>query len=219
LTNNVHFKVYREILGESSKKADEIRSFLKRKNVSMINIIGSPGSGKTSLLERMARVMGDHINFVVLEGDVETTKDAERLSARNIRVSQLITGGGCHLEAGMIFRALSDLDLSSTHLVIVENVGNLVCPAEFDIGEHAKVAVLSVTEGEDKPLKYPLLFREAGCCLITKIDLLPHLSYDIAKCEKYIREVNANLPIFRVSSQTGEGIDRFIEWTKKIGRE
>jgi hydrogenase nickel incorporation protein HypB len=211
--------VYREILGESARTADDIRGFLREKKIRMINIIGSPGCGKTSLIERMAEVSGPEIRFAVLEGDVETSKDAERLAACNVRVSQLITGGGCHLEAKMVFRALKELDLDSVRVVIVENVGNLVCPAEFDIGEHAKVAVLSVTEGEDKPLKYPLLFREARCCLITKTDLLPYLSYDIEKCETFIREVNATLPVFRISSQRGEGIGRFLEWMMKLGSE
>ncbi len=212
------FKVYREILDESSRTAEDTRRYLEEKKITMINVIGSPGCGKTSLIERMAADSGADTGFAVLEGDVETTKDAERLAARNVQVSQLITGGGCHLEAKMVFKALSELDLASVKIVIVENVGNLVCPAEFDIGEHAKVAVLSVTEGEDKPLKYPLLFREASCCLITKIDLLPHLSYDIGKCEGYVREVNARLPIFRVSSKTGEGVSGFMDWMMKRGK-
>jgi hydrogenase nickel incorporation protein HypB len=215
--NKLTFKVYREILGESSRTAEDTRALLAGKNIIMINIIGSPGCGKTSLIERMASDAGPQIRFAVLEGDVETTKDAERLAARNVQVSQLITGGGCHLEAKMVYKALDELDLASVKIVIVENVGNLVCPAEFDIGEHAKVAALSVTEGEDKPLKYPLLFREAKCCIITKTDLLPHLTYDIEKCEAYIREVNATLPIFRISAKTGEGVSRFTEWMMKLG--
>jgi hydrogenase nickel incorporation protein HypB len=216
LSEQKTIRVYREILGESARTAAEIRRLLAEKKSKMINIIGSPGCGKTSLIEHIAKRKLEKLRFAVIEGDVETTRDAERLAAYNVRVSQLITGGGCHLEAKMIYRAMMDLDLASTDVVIVENVGNLVCPAEFDIGEHAKVAVLSVTEGEDKPLKYPLLFREAKCCIITKIDLLPHLVYDVNACLGFIREVNEKLPVFRVSSRTGEGVDGFVDWLSSL---
>jgi hydrogenase nickel incorporation protein HypB len=164
----------------------------------------------------MAKNHGPGFEYAVLEGDVETLRDAERLGAYNIRVSQLLTGGGCHLGAKMVHNAVKDLELDSLRVIIVENVGNLVCPAEFDLGEHAKIAVLSVTEGEDKPLKYPLLFREAKCCLLTKIDLLPYLSYDIGKCETFIKEVNSSIPIFRVSSVTGSGIVEFTQWIENL---
>jgi hydrogenase nickel incorporation protein HypB len=216
--NSRTFRVYREILGESSRRADEIRGLLASKRVTMVNLIGSPGCGKTSLIERLADASEPDARFAVLEGDVETTRDAERLSRKNVEVSQIITGGGCHLEAGMVFRALSELDLDSKRFVIVENVGNLVCPAEFDIGEHAKVAVVSVTEGEDKPLKYPLLFREAKCCLITKTDLLPYLEYDISACEASIRNVNSRVPVFRISSRTGDGIASFRAWLSDLAQ-
>jgi hydrogenase nickel incorporation protein HypB len=217
LTVNQTIKVYKEILSESNRRADETRSLLNQKKIKMINIIGSPGCGKTSLIEAMSAKIGNNTRFAVLEGDVETIRDAERLAARNIKVSQIITGGGCHLQAKMVYEAITGFDLDALDFVIVENVGNLVCPAEFDIGEHAKVAVLSVTEGEDKPLKYPLLFREAKCCLITKTDLLPHLDYDIGKCENFIREVNSGVPIIRVSSKSSEGIDIFIDWLRHLG--
>ncbi|MBU0677729.1 MAG: hydrogenase nickel incorporation protein HypB, partial [Verrucomicrobia bacterium] len=208
--------VYRDLMGENEKWAAKTRDVLKTNDLRMLNLIGSPGSGKTALLESMAKRLMDSTPFAVLEGDVETTKDAERLDAVDIPVSQLLSGGACHLEAKLVHYALNDLALPDLGMVIVENVGNLVCPAEFDIGEHAKIAVLSVTEGEDKPLKYPLLFREAKAAVLTKIDLLPHLSFDIEACRDYIKQVNVSLPIFEVSAKTGEGIDAWVDWVRNF---
>lgn len=202
-------------MGKNDEWAGKSREILKDKNIRMVNIIGSPGCGKTTLLETVSKSDDFDLRFAVLEGDVETANDAERLNALNVEVSQLITSGGCHLEAKMINAALTDLNLDDLDLVIVENVGNLVCPAEFDIGEHAKIAVLSVTEGEDKPVKYPHLFRESKAVLLTKVDLLPYLPFDIDKCIDYIRQVNANVPIFRIASIKNEGIKEFITWLKQ----
>jgi len=143
---------------------------------------------------------------------VETTRDAERIAALKIPVSQLLTGGACHLEAKLVHYALKDLPLNELDMVIVENVGNLVCPAEFDIGETAKVAILSVAEGEDKPLKYPLLFREAGAVVLTKIDLLPYLTFDMESCVNYVQQVNAAIPVFRLSAVQGSGMEAWLEW-------
>jgi hydrogenase nickel incorporation protein HypB len=181
----------------------------------MLNFIGSPGSGKTTLLEGMVKKLGGEFKFAVLEGDVETTKDAQRLHALGIPVSQLLTSGGCHLEARIVNNALQDLPLGELDLVIVENVGNLVCPAEFDIGENAKIAVLSVTEGEDKPAKYPMLFREAAAVVVTKIDLLPYLSFDLEVCLADIRQVNRSVPIFQVSAVNGTGLEAWLQWLKE----
>ena len=199
-------------MGENDKWARETRDLLALKEVVMINLIGSPGSGKTLLLERSVDGLRGRKRFAVLEGDVETTRDAERLDRLDVPVSQLLTGGACHLEAKLVHRALTDLELDDLDIVFVENVGNLVCPAEFDVGEHAKVAVLSVAEGEDKPLKYPLLFREAKAVVLTKIDLLPHLAFDLDFCLDSISRINPAAPVFRVSSVTAEGLQEWIDW-------
>jgi len=209
-TQNI--KVYKDLMGENEKWAAATRKVLAERRLSMVNLIGSPGSGKTALIESTARHLGARFRAAVLEGDVETTRDAERIAAVNLPVSQLLTGGACHLEAKLVHQALIELPSENMDLVIVENVGNMVCPAEFDIGEHAKVAVLSVTEGEDKPLKYPLLFREAKAVVLTKIDLLPHLEFDLAACEGFIRQVHAGVPVFKVSARTGEGLAAWAEW-------
>jgi hydrogenase nickel incorporation protein HypB len=208
----MEIKIYKDLMGENAKWAEKTRALLKKKNVRMLNWIGSPGCGKTTLLEKMADKMAGRIRFAVLEGDVETTRDAERLARLGVSVSQLLTGGACHLEAKLVHHAVKDLALDKLDLVIVENVGNLVCPAEFDIGEAAKVAVLSVTEGEDKPLKYPLLFREAAAVVLTKTDLLPHVPFDVAACLEFIGRINPKIPVFQVSALRGEGMDAWTAW-------
>ena len=216
--NNRQINVYRDLMGENEKWAEDTRGVLKERNLTMLNLIGSPGSGKTTILENMVRLLGDRFKFAVLEGDVETTKDAERLAALDIPVSQLITSGACHLEAKLVNAALKDLPLDEVDIVFVENVGNLVCPAEFDVGEHAKVAVLSVTEGEDKPIKYPLLFQESKAAVLSKTDLLPYLPFQIEACREYLRQVNGNLPIFEVSATKDDGMAAWIDWVADMAR-
>ncbi len=205
-------KVYRDLMGANEEWAAKTRGVLAEKNIAMLNLIGSPGSGKTTLLECAVDGLRERVRFAVLEGDVETTRDAERLDALDVPVSQLLSGGSCHLEAKLVHHALCDLDLDALDVVFVENVGNMVCPAEFDIGEQAKVAVLSITEGEEKPLKYPLLFRESAAVVLTKTDLLPHLRFDMAACRDHVQQVNGAIPVFEASSTTGEGVDAWIDW-------
>lgn len=207
-------RVYRDLMGANDKWANKTRALLAKEKVKMLNLIGSPGAGKTALLEQSVKKFPRRLNFAVLEGDIETKNDAERLARLNCRVSQLLTGGGCHLEAKMVHYAVRDLPLRRLDLVVVENVGNLVCPAEFDIGEHAKVVVLSVTEGEDKPLKYPTIFRESSAVVITKTDLLPHVPFKLKKCLANIRLMNPRLRVFQVSTVTGKGINEWIEWLR-----
>jgi hydrogenase nickel incorporation protein HypB len=207
-------KVYRNLMESNQSWADKIRDFLKEKKIIMVNIIGSPGCGKTTLLENLFHTIDNKEQFAVLEGDVETENDALRLKKHNVQVVQLITSGGCHLQAAHVHEVLQNMDLSQVRYIIIENVGNLVCPAEFDLGEAAKIAVLSCTEGEDKPVKYPLLFQEAKCVLLTKTDLLPYLPFNKDLCIDYIKKVNLYVPIFPLSSIKNEGITEFIEWLK-----
>ena len=209
--NTREIRVYKDLMGENEKWAAKTRELLAAKKLRMINIIGSPGSGKTTLLEKTVESRGG-LRFAVLEGDIETTRDAERLARLGITASQLLTGGACHLEAKLVYHALIDLPLNELDLVVVENVGNLVCPAEFDIGENAKVAVLSVTEGEDKPLKYPLLFREAKAIVLTKVDLLPYLPFKLELCLEHIRQVNPSIPVLQHSALTGKGLADWRKW-------
>ncbi len=205
-------KVYQDLMGENEKWAEATRTLLREHGITMLNLIGSPGSGKTTLLENMIGNLGDAFRFAVLEGDVETTHDAERLDILGVPVSQLLTKGACHLEAKLVHYALRDLPLTEVDVVFVENVGNLVCPAEFDVGEHAKIAVLSVTEGEDKPAKYPLLFQEAKAAILSKTDLLPYLPFDINACTEYIRQVNGTLPVFQLSAINKQGLAAWTAW-------
>lgn len=205
-------KVYRDLMGANAEWAGQTRALLAERHIAMVNIISSPGSGKTTLLEHTIPALAGTLRFGVLEGDLETTRDAERLDALHIPVSQLLTGGSCHLEAKLVHHALRDLPLDAIDVVVVENVGNLVCPAEFDIGEAGKIAVLSVTEGEDKPLKYPLLFHEAMATVITKTDLLPYVPFKLDDCRRYLAQANGNTPVFEVSSLTGAGMAAWLAW-------
>jgi len=210
-------KVVRKVLDVNDTMAAQNRNAFGKQGVFVLNVMSSPGSGKTALLERTLPHLSPDIRCAVIVGDVATSNDADRLAKSGAPIIQVNTdefGGDCHLAAHVIGAASADLDLSSLDLLIVENVGNLVCPAEFDIGEDARVVVLSVTEGEDKPVKYPLMFRVCDAALLNKIDLLPYLDYDIAAARGYIRQINSDMPIFDVSAKTGEGFDPWIAWLK-----
>ena len=216
MTREREIKVLKGLKGENEKWAAATRELLRQNNVTMINLIGGPGCGKTALLCRLVEYLGGSSRVAVLEGDVETTYDARRIAETGIPVRQLLTGGACHLEARLVHAGLQELPLAELDFVFVENVGNLVCPAEFDIGERAKVAVISVTEGEDKPEKYPLVFQLAGAVILTKADLLPHVPFDTLSLEKHLRKVNPSVPLLITSALTGEGIreaaDCFRGW-------
>ncbi|MFH1878006.1 MAG: hydrogenase nickel incorporation protein HypB [Candidatus Omnitrophota bacterium] len=210
------FKVIKQdVLRENNTVAGEIRRSLAEKGIFMMNIISSPGAGKTSFLERTGPLLKkEGIPFVILAGDCFTSKDAERIDSLDLPVVQINTGNACHIDAQLVKKALDEVDLDKTELVIVENVGNLVCPAEFDVGEDMKIAVMSTPEGHDKPSKYPLLIEESGIVLINKTDLIKYTDFDIESCERDIRSINPGVKILRISCRTGEGIDDFLSWLK-----
>ncbi len=205
-------KIMQEVLKANSNKAAELRQLLQEKNILMLNLISSPGSGKTTLLEKTIPLLKDRFRIAVIEGDVETDRDAERVRQYDIPVALITTSGACHLESVSIEKALSSLDLDNLDLIIVENVGNLVCPAEFDIGEDYKIAILSVPEGDDKVLKYPLLFREASLAILNKTDLLANSNFDRQHFYADIKQVNAEVKVIEMSCQNNEGVDQWIDW-------
>ncbi len=203
------------LLQKNDALAARNRAWLAGREVLMLNLVSSPGSGKTSLLERTIRDLKGKLPITVIEGDQATANDGERIAAAGAHAIQVNTGTGCHLEADMIERALGELKPKPGSVVMVENVGNLVCPALFDLGEKAKVAILSVTEGEDKPIKYPHMFRAASLLLLNKTDLLPHLDFDVAKAMDFARQVNPTVEIIQVSAKTGAGMSEWYSWLSR----
>jgi hydrogenase nickel incorporation protein HypB len=212
-------RIVEDALDANNTIAQANRADFDRAGVTVVNFMSAPGAGKTALLERVA---GDlpGVRLGVLEGDVQGSLDADRLAARHVPVTQLNTdpgfGGECHLDANMVRSALPDVPLAEIDLLVVENVGNLVCPAEFRIGEDVRVMVSSVTEGEDKPLKYPLMFRTCDLVLVNKVDLLPHLDYDISKFLHHLDSVHPGVERMMVSARTGEGVDAWRDWLLRI---
>ena len=204
-----------DVLGKNNTQGAANREFFARQQILALNLVSSPGSGKTSILERTVRDLHHELSISVIEGDQQTMRDAERIEATGAAVVQVNTGTGCHLDAEMISRALPELNPAPHSLLFIENVGNLVCPALFDLGEAAKVAIISVTEGEDKPQKYPHMFRAASICLINKIDLLPHLDFDLSLCKELARQVNPELTFFEVSAKTGAGLQEWYAWLRR----
>ncbi len=208
-------KVVRRVLDVNDKMAEQNRKMFSEKGIFVLNVMSSPGSGKTTTLEKTLARITPQIKSAVIVGDICTTNDADRLAVSGVPVVQINTdefGGDCHLAAHVIEKAVGGLDLDDIDLLIVENVGNLVCPAEFDIGEDSRAVVLSVTEGEDKPAKYPLMFRECEVALLNKADLLPYLDYDKDKAIDYIHQVHPDMPIFEISAKTEEGFEPWLEW-------
>jgi len=208
----MNIKVLRNVLEANDQLAARIRAQLTAKRITAINLISAPGAGKTSLLEHTIRALKPVFRIAVLEGDIATTRDAERIEPLAVPVVQLLTGGACHLEAPLVERGLGELDLDSLDLVFIENVGNIACPAEFDLGETAKVGILSVTEGHDKPAKYPLLFHEISALVLNKIDLLPHTDFDFDQFLRDFRKLNAEAPVFQISCRTRKGIGAWTHW-------
>lgn len=205
-------EVNRPILEANQRRAQNNRDLFRQAGVKVLNLISSPGSGKTSILEQTLSRLGDRLQVGVVEGDIQTQEDARRVAACGVKAIQIETQGACHLDGDMIAQAVAAFDLDSLDLLIIENVGNLVCPVEFDLGEHMKVAVLSLTEGDDKPSKYPLLFKEAGILLINKMDLLPYLDCDLDRIKQTTQRLNPDQVIFEVSCKTGQGLDQWTGW-------
>lgn len=208
------------LLHANQEGADHNRSHFDEWGITCLNIMSSPGAGKTVLLERTLEALSTEFQIAVIEGDMTTELDAERLRQYQVPVIAINTGRSCHLDskmvAGGIHRLAHEYNPTEFDLVLVENVGNLVCPAEFEVGEHAKVALLSITEGEDKPLKYPVMFQAADCLLITKMDLAPHLDVDVNQIIANVRQMNPNVMIIPVSAKTGEGLSAWFEWLRAV---
>jgi len=205
-------RIEEKILGKNDELAAGNRRLFDAADTFVVTLSGSPGGGKTSLLERTVPRLRSTLRVAVVEGDVETERDGQRIAALGIPVTQIVTNGTCHLNAGMVARALDGVDLEEVDLLFLENVGNLVCPASFGLGEHERVIVMSTTEGEDKPLKYPAMFRKANAMVLNKVDLAPFTPVDMDAFEVYARRVRPGLPVFRTSCTTDAGIEEWIAW-------
>jgi len=221
-THSHHHKtvleVEQDILQHNDVMAARNRGYFEAKNIFTLNLVSSPGSGKTALLERTLQDLKQEVSFFVIEGDQQTLNDANRIDALNIPVIQINTGKGCHLESEMVYEAVKKLDIQDNSILMIENVGNLVCPSMFDLGESKRVVIISTTEGEDKPIKYPDMFFSSDICIINKIDLLPYLNFDIEKLKEYAKQVNPKLEFFEVSATTGDGMDKWYAWLKNSSK-
>ena len=203
-----------DVLSKNNKLAERNRGYFEALNIKALNLVSSPGSGKTSLLERTIKEIGNDIKLYIIEGDQQTTNDADRISRAGAPVIQINTGNGCHLDADMINNAVKQLKPENNSVLMIENVGNLVCPSMFDLGESKRVVIISTTEGEDKPIKYPPMFETSQLCIINKTDLLPYLDFDIEKLKEYALRVNHHMEFIEVSVKTGEGMEKWYEWLK-----
>ena len=210
----MEIQVMKNILGENDRTAAENQALFKEKGVYVLNLMGSPGAGKTSLLEKTMEFLKDEISMAVIEGDLFTSRDAERIEKHGVPVIQINTAGGCHLDAPMVQKTAQKLDLDQLELLIVENVGNLVCPAEFAVGEDEKAVVLSVTEGDDKPMKYPLIFKESAIALLNKVDILPYTNFDLAQAKEDITTLHPGMQVLELSCTTGQGIAEWCTWLR-----
>lgn len=207
--------VVRDILEANDQVAAELNTDFSARGILALNLMSSPGSGKTTLLERTLTDLRDEFSMAVIEGDCQTENDARRVAATGARAVQINTNGGCHLDSEMVRDACQKLGLEGTDILVVENVGNLVCPAEFSVGEDYKVTILSVTEGDDKPEKYPFIFAESRVMILNKIDLLPYVRFDVEKASAFARALNKDMEIFPLSAATGEGMGAWYDWLRR----
>jgi hydrogenase nickel incorporation protein HypB len=210
--------VNKDVLHENNLMAARNRGFFEGRNIFCLNLVSSPGSGKTTILEKTMLALKPEIRMMAIEGDQQTSLDAERIMATGVPVVQINTGMGCHLDARMVNRAMADLPTAEHSILFIENVGNLVCPAMFDLGESKRVLIISVTEGDDKPLKYPAMFRSSHLCIINKTDLLPHVSFSVEKVIRNARSVNPGLEFIQLSAVTGDGMADWLEWCRRSGK-
>jgi hydrogenase nickel incorporation protein HypB len=208
-------RIEEKLLAKNDLLAAQNRQRLEAAGLFVLTLAGSPGGGKTSLLERSVPRLAARLRVGVVEGDIETDRDGQRIAALDVPVAQIVTNGTCHLDAGMVSKALDRLPLTELDLLFVENVGNLVCPASYALGEHLRIVVMSTTEGEDKPLKYPAMFRQAEALVLNKVDLLPYVPVKAEDVEQYARRVQPGLRVFRTSCVTGDGIEEWIEWVSE----
>ena len=204
-----------DIMQKNNLRAERNRGYFEAKNILALNLVSSPGSGKTTLLERTIKEKKDKFDFNIIEGDQQTMNDANRIESAGAPVVQVNTGAGCHLDSDMVSKAVKKLEPKDDSVLIIENVGNLVCPSLFDLGETKRVVIVSTTEGEDKPIKYPNMFQSSQLCIINKTDLLPHLDFDLEKMKEYARQVNHHLEFIELSVKTGEGMDEWYAWLEK----
>jgi len=214
-TESRTLRVEQDVLGHNDELARHNREHFAARNILALNLVSSPGTGKTTLLQSTLSALRDQVPAAVIVGDPQTSRDADRMAGTGAPVIQINTGQGCHLDAGQVHRACHQLDPEPGTVLFVENVGNLVCPALFDLGEAARVVLISVTEGDDKPLKYPTMFAGSDLCLITKVDLLPHVDFDVARCRDHARAVNPGLECLSVAATTGEGMATWFGWLEE----
>ncbi len=208
-----------DILAKNNLVAERNRGYFEAKNIFVLNLVSSPGSGKTTILEKTISALKNQITCAVIEGDQQTMNDAERIDATGVAVVQVNTGTGCHLDSEMINKGSKKLNLNNDSILFIENVGNLVCPALFDLGEAHKVVIISVTEGDDKPRKYPTMFSVSDLCIINKTDLLPYVDFDVEKCKEYARQVNPNIEFIEISATKGDGMEKWTNWLLSNVRE
>jgi hydrogenase nickel incorporation protein HypB len=211
----MQIKVIRKILEANDRISDQLKQLFREKGILVINLMSSPGAGKTTLLEKTLSDLKKEFNMAVIEGDLQTSNDAERIAATGAQVIQINTEGGCHLDGSMVLEAVNQMELDNVDILFVENVGNLVCPAEFSVGEDYKVTILSVVEGDDKPQKYPLIFAESQVMLLNKTDLLPYVDFNMEKASNFARSLKSEIDIYPISAKTGEGIEHWYDWLRK----